>query len=95
MYPTYKGRMPFEMWCIDLVTIRSRAGTPSTLIVAVCAFSKWVEAGPLEDKRSATVTRWVHSELVCRYGTPALIRTDRGSEFKGAFQAYAWRMGIR
>ena len=31
------------------------------LVVAVCAFSKWVEAGPILRKDSGTLMRWFHS----------------------------------
>ena len=58
------------------------------MIVAVCPTSKWVEAGELEGRKSASVTTWVHRELVCRYGVPVGIRTDRGTEFAGEFDDY-------
>ena len=61
-------------------------GDPPYMIVAVDPFSKWVEAGELPDHRSATIAAWVHREIVCRYGVPALIRTDRGTEFAGNLQ---------
>ena len=32
---------------------------------------------------------------MCHYGTPRIVRTDRGSEFRGAFAAYLREMGIR
>ena len=85
----YKGNLPFECWCIDLLVWGRYV-----LIVAVCPFSKWVEAGILPDKRSSTVARWVHAELLCRYGSPRIIRSDRGSEFRGAFEVYLRDMGV-
>ena len=65
MLPTYKGNLPFECWCVDLLKWGK-----FLIIVCVCMFSKWVEAGVLADGRSGTVARWVHSEVVCRFGTP-------------------------
>ena len=82
--------MPFECWCIDLLKWGKQL-----LVVCICAFSKCVEAGILPDSKSSTVTRWVHAELVCRYGSPQVVRTDRGSEFKVAFAKYMREMGIR
>ena len=86
----YKGNLPFECWCIDIL----KWGV-HLLIVCVCAFSKWVEAGVLEDCQGGTVARWVHSEIVCRYGTARLVRTNLGTEFKGAFTKYLREMGVR
>ena len=87
--------MPLLIWAIDLVTHLKDSGQWEILIVAVCIFSKWVEAAPLPDRRSATIARWFHSEIVCRYGAPAMVRCDRGTEFRGAFARYLARMGIK
>ena len=65
------------------------------IIVCVCTFSKWVEAGVLADCRSSTVARWVHSEVVCRVGTAQIIWSDCGTEFWGAFARYLVDMGVR
>jgi hypothetical protein len=32
--------------------------------------------------------------VVCRYGVPQWVRTDRGSEFKADFEAYCASSGI-
>ena len=58
------------------------------LVTAVCPFSKWVEVGVLPDRHSSTVARWVHAELLCRYGLPWVIRLDHGTELRGAFEVY-------
>ena len=65
------------------------------IIVCVCTFSKWVEAEVLANRRSSTVARWVHSEVVCRFGTPQVIRSDRRTEFWGVFARYLADMGVR
>ena len=85
------------MWAIDLVT---RLGPPgahgeTTLVVAVCPFSKWVEAAPVENKSSFTITSWFHSQIVCRFGVPWGIRVDKGKEFRGFMEGYCRDMGIR
>lgn len=51
------------------------------LLVMVCAFSKWIEAVPLSTKASSTVADVFHREIVCRFGLPAVVRSDRGTEF--------------
>jgi hypothetical protein len=32
------------------------------------------------------VWRWFYMNVVCRYGVPYVVRTDSGTEYKGAFQ---------
>lgn len=93
---THKGRQPFAMWCIDLVTKLEPAGRfgESICAVAVCPFSKWVEAAPLTDRSSTTTMQWLHASIVCRYGVPWGIRADQGTEFKGAFRDYCAHLGI-
>ena len=56
--PTYKGNLLFECWCINLL----KWGV-HMLIVCICTFSKWVEAGVLEDYQSSMVAIWIHSEV--------------------------------
>ena len=65
------------------------------LIVCVCAFFKWVKAGVLEDCQSSIVARWMYTKIVCCDGTPKLVYTDRGIEFKGTFVRYLKEMGVR
>ena len=63
------------------------------IIVCVCTFTCWVEAGVLADHRSGTVARLVHSEVQVQY--PQIIRSDRGIKFWGAFARYLEDMGVR
>ena len=86
----YKGSLSFECWCVDI----PKWGV-HLLIVCVYAFSKWVDAGVLEDCQSNKLARWMHSEIVCCNGTPRLVRTDHDIEFKGAIMKYLREMGAR
>lgn len=58
--PQWKGATPLTFWCLDLVTRLDPPGPQgeTTLVVAVCPFSKWVEAGALKDRSSREVTDW-------------------------------------
>ena len=38
------------------------------IIVATCMFSKWVEAGALPNRSSEMVSKWFHTNILCRYG---------------------------
>lgn len=64
-------------------------------MVAVDPMTKWVEIGALRDKASATVATWFHENITCRYGPPARVRSDQGTEFKGAFSTYLDSIGCK
>ena len=57
-------------------------------------FGKWVERAPLARLDSHHTTVWLHDELVCQYGTPLAVHTDRGLEYCGAFSCYCKLSGI-
>ena len=97
LLPTRKSLQPFYTWCIDTIT-SLQPPSPSGgrfLVVCVCAFSKWVECGILEALTSQHVTDWFHANIVCRFGTPAIVRTDRGKEYLGSFARYLRMKGIQ
>ena len=62
--------------------------------MAVDTFSKWVDQGTVTRLDSTNVTSWFHTNIVCRYGLPGLVRTDGGVEYKGEFWAYLREAGI-
>ena len=96
IHPHPKDFRPFFIWSIDLLPklIPPGPNGEQVVVVAVDVFSKWVEAAPLVNKGSATVARWIHESLTCRYGTPARLRCDLGMEFQGAVADYCATMGI-
>ena len=57
------------------------------VIVVICIFSKWVEAKPIQ-LNSLNAGKFLHEEIVCRYGMPTAICTDQGTEFQKHFEAY-------
>src|SRR6266481_4956827 len=44
-------------------------------------FTKWVEIFPLPDITAQTVSKILVEEIICRFGAPKEILTDRGSDF--------------
>ena len=49
----------------------------------------------MEVPNATDVTRLVHSEIVCCFGKPAVVRTDEGKEFQGVFADYLYTYGIK
>ena len=54
--------------------------------VCICAVSKWVEAIAMFTNNSSETRDFLFDEIICRYGTPLIVYTDNGSEFKGEFK---------
>ncbi len=96
-FPTKKGVMPFMTWAIDCITgldpPAPNGGT--TIILAIDAWSKWIEykiINPLDSREAAI---FLYENIVCRYGVPAFIRSDRGVEFDGDFSELSCQLGIK
>ena len=58
------------------------------LIVTVCTYTKWVEAGTLTGRLAKEIADWVHANILCCFGVPLVIHTDQGTEFAEQFKEY-------
>ena len=79
LYLNSKGGCPFLVWCIDLITgMEDTAGPGGEMIIVVyiCAFLKWIEAGALSSRLLAQVADRFHTNITCRFGVHAIIRSD-------------------
>ena len=56
--------------------------------------SKWVEAWPTHDIRSATIRSLFHTNITTRYGVPLVVRSDKGRQFLGSFDRYLQDLGV-
>ena len=94
LLPTWKAASPFHTWAIELICHVGAGQGAKYIIVCVCIFSRWVEVGVIWDKQASTIASWFHSNKTCRFGTPVVVRSDRGSEFRGVFHRYLRRLGV-
>jgi Integrase zinc binding domain/Integrase core domain len=51
------------------------------IILAIDFFTKYVEGVAVEEADAQTVTKFIHSDIICRHGVPKEITSDRGTEF--------------
>lgn len=86
---THKTVPPFTIWCIDCVgPLLPGSRGETRLVTCVCVSSKWVEAWPAHDIKSATIRSLFHANITTRYGVPLVVRSDKGREFLGSFDRY-------
>ena len=68
----------WERVAMDLLdmSITSAKGNRYVLVMVDC-FSRWTEACPLSDKTVISVADAFFSNIVCRFGMPSVIHSDR------------------
>ena len=90
---TYKGKAPLQSPLADIsrpwqrISMDVLCNLPRThsgnihLLVIVCNFTRYIEVFAMPDQTADTVARIVVDNIICRYGVPSEILTDRGSNF--------------
>eukprot|EP00261_Vitis_vinifera_P017792 XP_010647599.1 PREDICTED: uncharacterized protein LOC100853095 [Vitis vinifera] len=65
------------------------------ILVAIDYFTKWVEAASYVRLTAARVAKFIRSHIICRYGVPHELISDRGVHFKGEVDALIQEYGIQ
>ena len=77
----------FYHWSVDLVGPIPVSKYGNTYVMVMIEhFSKWVGVVAMPSKESTETARVFWEFVLCRYGAPAEVLTDQGTEFRGAFQ---------
>ncbi|KAM3913063.1 protein NYNRIN-like [Leptodactylus fuscus] len=79
---TPKPLYPFQRLQIDYIQL-PKSATYEYVLVCVDLFSGWVEAYPVSRATAQVTAKKLMSELVCRFGIPEVIESDRGTHFTG------------
>jgi len=83
---------PFERLHVDLTGPHPRSRRGSVYIITcIDPFTKWVEAFPAPNKEASTVARIIVEQVICMYGCPIAILTDKGKEVDGQLMAEVCR----
>ncbi|RVX21644.1 Gag-Pol polyprotein [Vitis vinifera] len=88
---------PFSVWGIDIIgkiSPKSSSGH-EFILVAIDYFTKWVEAASYARLTSSGVASFIRSHIICRYGVPHELISDRGVHFRAEVDALVQRYGIR
>lgn len=72
----------FERWQIDILgpLPKSPEGY-SFILLAIDAFTRWTEAFPLRSQEAKEIARVLYDQIICRYGAPRILFSDRGRSF--------------
>src|SRR6266542_3269047 len=72
----------FERWGVDIVGSLpiTREGN-RYIVVAMDYFSRWPEARPLKTANVNTVATFLYEEIICRFGAPRTLQSDRETHF--------------
>ncbi|RVW62913.1 Retrovirus-related Pol polyprotein from transposon 17.6 [Vitis vinifera] len=88
---------PFSVWGIDIigkVSPKSSSGH-EFILVAIDYFTKWVEAASYARLTSARVVSFIRSHIICRYGVPHELISDRGVHFRAEVDTLLQKYAIR
>ncbi|RVW62065.1 Retrovirus-related Pol polyprotein from transposon 297 [Vitis vinifera] len=82
--PHMGGHM-LASWGVDIIgkiSPKSSSGY-DYILVAIDYFTEWVEAASYARLTAARVAKFIRSHIICRYGVPHELISDRGVHFKG------------
>jgi len=85
-----------EIWSLDLAYVDKLSKYNKDvkyLLIAVDVLSRYVRVQPLKNKYALT-TATAFAKMINRKVKPEKVWTDKGTEFKGAFEAFCQRKGI-
>ena len=88
---------PFSVWGIDIIgkiSPKSFNGHEFILVV-IDYFTKWVEATSYARLTSFRVTSFIRLHIICRYGVPHELISDRGAHFRAEVETLLQKYGIQ
>ena len=88
---------PFSIWGIDIIgkiSLKSSSGH-DFILVAIDYFTKWVEAASYARLTSVKVANFIRSHIICRYGVPHELISDKGVHFRAEVDTLLQKYGIQ
>ena len=86
-----------SVWGVDIIgkiSPKSSSGH-EFILVAIDYFTKWVEATSYAKLNAAKVAAFIRSHIICRYGVPHELISDRGVHCRGEVDTLLQRYGIQ
>ena len=94
---TLTSPWPFSVWGIDIIEkiLPKSSSGHEFVLVAIDYFTKWVEATSYANLNTAKVAIFIRSHIICRYGVPHELKSNRGEHFRGEVDTLLQRYGIQ
>jgi len=87
---------PFAWWGINLLGLFPKAaGQLKYLVVAIDYSTKWIEAEPLAKITVKNVLIFFKRNILARFGVPALVIFDNGTQFTDQKHLYQTKLHLR
>ena len=88
---------PFSVWGIDIIgKISSKSSNGHEFILfAINYVTKWVETASYARLTSSRIASFIKSHIICCYGVPHELISDRGVHFKAEVDTLVQRYDIR
>jgi len=83
---------PMERIQVDLTGPHLPSAGFTYICTCICAFTKYVVAWPIRDKKATTVAKGLVERVILPLGTPYSILTDNGKEFDNELCQEIWRI---
>ncbi len=87
----------FSRWSIDFIgRLPITADGNRWILVAIEHVSRWVVAKAMKEATAEEVAKFIYTEIVCQFGCPQEILTDRGSNFcANTLESYLRRLQVK
>ncbi|RVW75440.1 hypothetical protein CK203_060529 [Vitis vinifera] len=92
---TLTSPWPFSIWSIDIIgkiSPKSSSGH-EFILVAIDYFTKWVETTSYARLTSARVSSFIRSHIICHYGVPHELISDKGVHFRAERTSFRTSIG--
>ena len=71
----------FDFVVIDVVKLTKTPRGNNAALVISDFFTRWPEAFPIKDEKAITIAKIMVDEIICHYGAPLVLLSDRGTNF--------------
>jgi len=85
--PEPRVGQPFECIGIDFMSLPLTTKKNQYVLVVIDHATKYVEAQACKDQQAETAANFIFSNIICRYGAPKEILSDKGQAFTGTLMA--------
>ncbi len=75
----------FERWHIDVLgPLPTTVNNEKYILLCVDSFTRFVEGFPLKSQEATEIADILYKDIICRYGSPRCLLSDRGTNFMSA-----------